>query len=98
MVQPSMCVGKNVGTHQRSKKQWVSTFCSLRTHLALECSRSVFKELLPPAIEDGRLEMIFITDRRDGHLIEQVLSQDDDLFFGAIVFAVYGAQDFLHSD
>jgi hypothetical protein len=60
--------------------------------LALKCRCSVFEELLLSAVEDHRLEMLLVADRRYVHLLDPVPFQDDDLFLRAMVFAVCGAQ------
>jgi hypothetical protein len=65
--------------------------------LALKCRRSVFEELLLLPVEDRRLQMILITDRRDRNLFSQVLFQDDDLFFRAVMFTNSPTQVLLRS-
>src|SRR3954467_11104254 len=55
----------------------------------LENRRSVFEELLLPTVEGGRLESQFVAQLRDRHLLDQMSSQDGNLFFRRVVLAFF---------
>ena len=55
--------------------------------LALEGGGAVLEELLLPGVEDGRLQVVLVTEIRDGHPVNQMASQDGDLLGGGIMLA-----------
>src|SRR5947199_6417429 len=58
------------------------------TPLRLESSRPVLEELLLPTVEDRGLEFQFVAQFRDRHLLDQMPSQDGNLFFPRVVLAL----------
>jgi hypothetical protein len=59
--------------------------------LLLESRRSALEELLPPAVEHGRLQPKFVAQIRDGNCFHQMLSQNGDLFFRRVVLPLLNA-------
>jgi hypothetical protein len=47
----------------------------------LKGSRVVLEEFLLPAVEDGGLESLFVTQLRDRHLLQQIPPQDSNFLF-----------------
>ena len=50
-----------------------------------EGGRAVLEELLLPAVEDRGLQVEFIAELRDRHLLQQMPPQDGDLLFRCVV-------------
>ena len=51
----------------------------------LECRRSVLEKLLLPAVEQGRLQLKFVTQIRDRHSLHQMPPQNGNLLFRRVV-------------
>ncbi len=50
---------------------------------------TVLEELLLPAVEERRLEMILVAQLRNGDVVKQVAAQNGDFIFGGVVFAIF---------
>jgi hypothetical protein len=48
---------------------------------------SILKEGFLPLIEQGRVDLVLLAHLGDGDLVQQVLREDFDLFFGTAMFA-----------
>jgi hypothetical protein len=55
--------------------------------LALEGRGAVLEEDLLPAVEEGRRELVLVTEVGDGHLVDQVPSEDGYLLGRRVVRA-----------
>jgi len=47
----------------------------------LEGGGSVVKQLLLPTVEDGRIELVLLTELRDGFILQQVEPEDLNLLW-----------------
>jgi hypothetical protein len=54
---------------------------------SLQCGGTVLEELLLPAIESGRLDLMAFTDLRDGLALQEVLAEDCHLLLMGVVFS-----------
>src|ERR1700722_6174848 len=57
----------------------------VRSVLALEGGGAVLEELLLPEVKQGRLELVLVAEIGDGHLVDQMASEDGDLLRGRVV-------------
>ena len=84
-VRPSRSISETFGfSSQRA--------ISLRRFLV---SFPVFEELLLPAVEDGWVEMILVTQIGDGHLVEKVTPQDLNFLSGCVILPLLSCHVFL---
>ena len=65
--------------------------------LALEGGGAVLEELPLPGVEDGGLELMLVAEIGDGHLVDEVASEDGDLLGRGVILAGLAHRVFLAS-
>lgn len=60
----------------------------IRSCFLLEGSRPILEELLLPTIENRRSQSLSVAQFRDRHLLNQMLPQDGNFFFCAVVLSL----------
>lgn len=61
----------------------------LRTVVTDKCCCTVFKKLLLPGIKNPGLKLIFVTQVRHCNVLDQVATQNGNLFFRAVVVTFF---------